>query len=606
MNILTVDGITKAYGIRKIFDDASFYLMQGEKAGIIGINGTGKSTLLKMIAGLDTPDTGKIILANGITVRYLPQMPLFDDEATVLEAVLEGNLNEDNRWNIESDARSMMTRLGITDFEEKCGHLSGGQKKRLALVALMLSKADLILLDEPTNHLDSEMSEWLENELRNYRGSVIMVTHDRYFLDSVSDRIIEIDKGKIYSYKENYSGYLVLKTEREEMLDATYRKKQAVLRNELAWVRRGARARSTKQKARLERFEELSMMEAPKKDDVVVLDSAASRLGRTTIVLEGISKSFDGKRLFEGFTYNFLKNDRIAIIGKNGCGKSTLLKIMLKQLEPDEGTVEHGSTIRIGYFAQEVLLGRDMDPEQRVIDYIRDVAWYVDTADGKLSATSLLERFLFKGEDQYGPIGKLSGGERRRLYLCRILMSAPNVLVLDEPTNDLDIQTLMVLEDYLDRFDGIVIAVSHDRYFIDRVARRIFAFEDCHLLQSEGGYTDYENRKKQTSETENVTTAPAKNEKKAERYRGNHEKKLKFTYAEQKDYETIEADIAGLEERIAELDAAIEENAVDFVKLGELTKERERAAKELSEKLDRWMYLEELAEKINAGQKKND
>ena len=495
MNILTVDEITKAYGVRKIFDKASFFLQEGEKAGIIGINGTGKSTLLKMIAGIDSPDSGSIIRANNLTVKYLPQTPVFRDDDTVLAAVVGENKTEDNQWSIESDAKAMMTRLGITDFSELCGHLSGGQKKRLALVSVLLAKPDLLLLDEPTNHLDSEMSAWLEEQLKSYRGSIIMVTHDRYFLDSVTNRIIEVDKGSIYSYEENYSGFLKLKTEREDMADATERKRQSILRVELEWVKRGARARSTKQKARLERYEELKNQAAPVKDDRVELGSVSSRLGKTTIILENICKSFDGKEILRDFSYNFLKNDRIGIIGKNGCGKSTLLKIILGEYTPDSGTVEIGPTVKIGYFAQEIKLGEDMNPNQRVIDYIRDVAEYVETSDGKITAARLLERFLFKGEDQYGLIGKLSGGERRRLYLCKVLMSAPNVLILDEPTNDLDITTLTVLEDYLDTFEGIVIAVSHDRYFLDRVVRRIFAFRpDGTLKQSEGGYTDYEIR----------------------------------------------------------------------------------------------------------------
>lgn len=615
MNILTVDGITKAYGVRKIFDDASFYLQEGEKAGIIGINGTGKSTLLKLIAGLDEPDSGQVIKANHLTVQYLPQTPVFQDEDNVLEAVIKDKLTEENRWTLESDAKTMMTKLSITDFEEKCGHLSGGQKKRLALVSALLTKADLLLLDEPTNHLDSEMSSWLEEQLKNYTGSVIMVTHDRYFLDSVTDRIIEVDRGKIYSYEENYSGFLALKAEREEIAEASERKRKSILRTELEWVRRGAQARSTKQKARLQRYEEMSSIKDIEKDEEVVLDSVSSRLGKTTINIENVSKGFDGKNLISNFTYRFLKHDRIGIIGKNGAGKSTLLKMIMGELQPDLGSIEIGTTVKIGYFAQEVVLGRDMDPKEKVIDYIRDVAWYVDTVDGKLSASALLERFLFKGEDQYGPIGKLSGGERRRLYLCRVLMSAPNILILDEPTNDLDIKTLTILEDYLDRFDGIVIVVSHDRYFLDRVTRRIFAFEEGgRLVQNEGGYTDYENRKKlsktdiktnisgkNTSGNSNVSDNTIQNDKKS--YKSTHEKKLKFTYAEQKDYEVIEDEITALEEKLGELDDEILKASSDFVKLQELSAEKEKTEELLAEKMDRWMYLEELAAKIEAQKK---
>lgn len=430
MNILTIDNITKAYGERKLFADASFYLAEGEKAGIIGINGTGKSTLLKIIAGLEEPDTGNVIKANHCMVRFLPQNPQFGEKETVLEAVLRDNRSADNETTIEADAKSMLTRLGVTDFEQPCGQLSGGQRKRLALVSVLLSSAEILVLDEPTNHLDNEMSDWLEGMLKKRRGAIVMVTHDRYFLDSVSDRIIEIDKGNIYSYSTNYSGYLELKMQREEMELATERKKASIYRNELAWVQRGARARSTKQKARLERFEELKNRQTPIQDGQVELASAVSRLGRTTVELEHICKSYENKILIDDFTYFFLKNDRVGFIGPNGSGKSTLLKIIMGEIVPDSGIVEIGQTVKLGYFAQEI--GDDlMNPNQRVIDYIRDEAEYVTTEDGKISAARMLERFLFAGENQYGLLGKLSGGERRRLHLCRVLMSAPNVLLLD-------------------------------------------------------------------------------------------------------------------------------------------------------------------------------
>lgn len=604
MNILTVDEITKAYGVRKIFDKASFFLQEGEKAGIIGINGTGKSTLLKMIAGIDTPDSGKIIKANNLTVRYLPQTPEFCDEDTVLKAVIKDIKTADNQWTIESDAKAVMTGLGISDFDELCGHLSGGQKKRLALISVLLAKPDLLLLDEPTNHLDSEMSSWLEEQLKKYKGSIIMVTHDRYFLDSVTNRIIEVDKGSIYSYEENYSGFLKLKTEREDMSDAAERKRQSILRVELEWVKRGARARSTKQKARLERYEELKNRETPVKDGRVELGSVSSRLGKTTINLDRICKKFDGKEIIHDFSYNFLKNDRIGIIGKNGCGKSTLLKIILGEYTPDSGSVEIGSTVKTGYFTQEIKLGEDMNPTDRVIDYIRNEAEYVETSEGRITASRLLERFLFKGEEQYGLIGKLSGGERRRLYLCRVLMSAPNVLVLDEPTNDLDITTLTVLEDYLDKFEGIVIAVSHDRYFLDRVARRIFAFQDDGTLkQSEGGYTDYEIRENETAKNTVSLSAEVKEIKNgslASKMKP-REKKLKFSFAEQKEYETIEDDIAKLEEKMDELEKEIQENARNFEKLQILSREKEQVSDMLNHKMERWVYLEELKMTIDAG-----
>ncbi len=605
MNILTVDQITKAYGVRKIFDKASFYLQEGEKAGIIGINGTGKTTLLKMIAGIENPDSGSIIMANNMTVRYLPQTPVFNDGDTVLQAVIRDNKTEENQWTIESDAKAMMTKLGIYDFEEKCGHLSGGQKKRLALVSVLLAKPDLLLLDEPTNHLDSGMSSWLEEQLKSYRGSIIMITHDRYFLDSVANRIIEVDKGSIYSYTENYSGYLNLKTLREDIEDARERKRKSILRVELEWVKRGARARSTKQKARLERYEELKNTSAPVRDDSVELASVASRLGKTTVILENICKSFDGQTIINDFSYNFLKNDRIGIIGPNGSGKSTLLKIIMGEYVVDSGKLEIGPTVKLGYFAQEIRLGQDMDPNQRVIDYIRDVAEFVETEDGKISAARLLERFLFKGEDQYGLIGKLSGGERRRLYLCRVLMSAPNVLILDEPTNDLDITTLTVLEDYLDHFNGIVIVVSHDRYFLDRVVRRIFAFNpNGTLRQSEGGYTDYEIRRsfeEGLSETEGIEKNSSKDTSgKDNRKAKPREKKLKFSYMEEREYATIEEDIVTLEEQIEEVDALIVDSSHDFVKLQELSEKKEKLNQDLLAKMDRWEYLEDLAEKIKS------
>lgn len=606
MNILTVDKITKAFGERKIFNEASFYLQEGEKAGIIGINGTGKSTLLKIIAGMEAPDKGDVKMANNLTVKYLPQTPEFEDNETILQAVVKNNKTEDNQWTVESDAKTMLTKLGIYEFDEKCGTLSGGQKKRLALVSVLLSDADLLLLDEPTNHLDSEMSSWLEEQLKKYRGAIIMITHDRYFLDCVSDRIIEIDKGNIYSYKENYSGFLELKTAREASADASERKRQSILRVELEWVKRGARARSTKQKARLERYEELKNQDAPVRDEKVEIGSLSSRLGKTTIELSDISKSFDGKTIIKDFSYNFLKNDRIGIIGSNGCGKSTLLKIILGIYQQDAGEIVIGPTVKIGYFAQEIKMNVDMNPNQRLIDYIRDEAEYVDTNEGKISAARLLEKFLFKGEDQYGLIGKLSGGERRRLNLCRVLMSAPNVLILDEPTNDLDIATLNVLEDYLDTFEGIVIVVSHDRYFLDRVVKRIFAFKsNGTLMQSEGGYTDYENRIKYSNEANSLTKDTQDKEKKENNSKNWKQgtdqkvvKKIKFSYKEQIEYQNIEEEIGKLEERLDEVEKDIAKSTNDFVKLQKLYEEKESLIMQLSEKMDRWMYLEELAEKI--------
>lgn len=609
MNILTVDNITKSYGVRKIFDGASFFLQEGEKAGIIGINGTGKSTLLKIIAGLEEADDGSVIKANHCLVRYLPQNPFFAPEETVLEAVLRGNRREENEGTIAADAKSMLTKLGVTEFDRPCGQLSGGQRKRLALVSVLLSPAEILLLDEPTNHLDNSMSDWLEDQLRRRKGAMIMVTHDRYFLDSVTDRILELDHGKIYSYDANYSGYLELKMQREEMAQASEKKRLNILRNELAWVQRGARARSTKQKARLQRFEELKNGKGPVTDGKVELTSAASRLGRTTVEIEHVSKSYGDKVLLQDFTYLFGKDDRVGFIGPNGSGKTTLMKMILGEVMPDSGHIEIGQTVKLGYYAQEID-DTMMHPEQRVIDYIRDVAEYITTEDGQITAARMLERFLFSGEDQYGQLGKLSGGERRRLQLCKVLMGAPNVLILDEPTNDLDIATLQVLEDYLDTFPGIVIVVSHDRYFLDRVVRRIFALEDTRMIQYEGGYTDYVNRKKAegAAETENTAaispsqTKSAETENTAKNWKSGQKRKLKFTYQEQRDYESIEGEMAALEEKIAKLEADFANYASDFVKLNELTKEKEDAEKQLEEKMERWMYLEDLAARIGRGE----
>ena len=651
MNIINAENLTKSYTERKLLDKASFYLQEGEKVGVIGINGTGKSTLLKIIAGLEEPDEGQVTCATHIVVRYLPQNPVFDPEMTVLESVLtQCVLNfvgsersertdadahahaQEQKWSLESDAKSMMTRLGITDFTQKTGELSGGQRKRLALVAALLVPCDVLILDEPTNHLDSAMADWLENYLKKWRGALVMITHDRYFLDSVCNRIVEVDKGAIYSYETNYSGYLERKAEREESAEASERKRQSVLRKELEWVRRGAKARTTKQKGRLQRYEELNNQKAPERDSQVEMSSVYSRMGKTTIELDHITKGYDGRTLLRDFSYIFLKGDRIGFIGANGSGKTTLMKMIAGRIKPDAGTITVGATIKIGYYTQEIETGREagiayMDPEEKVIDYIRNTAEYVQTTDGLVSASNMLERFLFPAAQQYSPIGKLSGGERRRLNLLRVLMEAPNVLILDEPTNDLDTQTLVILEDYLDSYEGIVIVVSHDRYFLDRVVRRIFAFEgNGEIRQYEGGYTDYVNRLaeegRKPGETAEVQGMTARGVSEAEgaqdggvtgtsgqdaaeqadsRNTWKREKKLKFSYKEQREYETIEDDIANLEAKVEQLDADMAENATNSVKLGELLAEKEAAEQALEEKMERWEYLEELAAKI-AGQ----
>lgn len=618
MNILTADNITKAYGERRLLDGASFFLQEGEKVGIIGINGTGKSTLLKILAGMEEPDEGKVIRAQGMVVRFLPQHPSFRPEDTLIEALLrENGKTEEEATDLISDAKNMMTRLGITDFNETCGHLSGGQKKRLALISVLLTPSDILILDEPTNHLDGDMAEWLEEVLKKRKNAVIMVTHDRYFLDSVAGRIIEIDRGKIYSHETNYSGYLEEKISREEMAEAAERKRQSLLRTELAWVQRGARARSTKQKARLERYEELKNRKTESLSANVELSSVSNRMGRTTIELNHISKSYPGKELIRDFSYIFLKNDRVGFVGRNGCGKTTLMKMITGAVQPDAGDIEIGQTIKIGYYAQEC----DMPDDKRVIDYIRDVAEIIDTTEGKVTAARMLEKFLFSGEDQYGLVGKLSGGEKRRLNLCRVLMEAPNVLILDEPTNDLDIATLTILESYLDTFQGIVIAVSHDRYFLDRTMKRIFAFEgDGIIRQYEGNYSDYLLRKSVETEMLKEADGSGRNAGRAEKdadkeaasaKNGGAEgatdkkstwdpgkRKLKFSYKEQKEYETIEQDIADMEQQIADLEASIPNYASDFVKLQEINQKTEELKAALEEKMDRWMYLEELAAKI--------
>lgn len=615
MNILTADNITKAYGERRLLDGASFFLQEGEKVGIIGINGTGKSTLLKILAGMEEPDEGKVIRAQGMVVRFLPQHPSFRPEDTLIEALLrENGKTEEEATDLITDAKNMMTRLGITDFNETCGHLSGGQKKRLALISVLLTPSDILILDEPTNHLDGDMAEWLEEVLKKRKNAVIMVTHDRYFLDSVAGRIIEIDRGKIYSHETNYSGYLEEKISREEMAEAAERKRQSLLRTELAWVQRGARARSTKQKARLERYEELKNRKTESVSANVELSSVSNRMGRTTIELNHISKSYPGKELIRDFSYIFLKNDRVGFVGRNGCGKTTLMKMITGAVQPDAGDIEIGQTVKIGYYAQEC----DMPDDKRVIDYIRDVAEIIDTTEGRVTAARMLEKFLFSGEDQYGLVGKLSGGEKRRLNLCRVLMEAPNVLILDEPTNDLDIATLTILESYLDTFQGIVIAVSHDRYFLDRTMKRIFAFEgDGIIRQYEGNYSDYLLRKSVEAELVQLTACDGKSgrtkEKETTEKNGSTEteaagekkntwdpgkRKLKFSYKEQKEYETIEQDIADMEQQIADLEASIPNYASDFVKLQEINQKTEELKAALEEKMDRWMYLEELAAKI--------
>lgn len=594
MNIINIEHISKIYGEKTIFDDASFGIQEGDRIGIVGINGTGKSTLLKMIAGEATPDSGQIIRQNGLKIAYVPQNPVFPDDADIRSFAFDRGDGED--WQVES----CLTELGIREYDTPIAHLSGGQKRRVVLAKVLAQDFDVLLLDEPTNHLDGGMITWLEEYLRSCRSTILMVTHDRYFLDRVTNRILEISHGKMYGYDADYSGFLELKAAREEMELASERKRQSVLRMELEWAKRGCRARTTKQKARLERLEALKNGKAPLRDQTVELDSVETRMGKKTIELHHVSKSYGEKKILEDFTYIVLKNQRLGIIGPNGCGKSTLVKMIAGLVEPDSGHIEIGDTVKIGYFAQEE---QDMDDSQRVIDYVKDIAEYITTKDGKISASQLLERFLFTPDMQYAPIGKLSGGEKRRLYLLGVLAENANVLLFDEPGNNLDIPTLTILEDYLNAFSGIVIAVSHDRYFLDNMADRIFELDGMgHAVQYEGGYTDYlEAKKRRGGEDAGVSGSGSCREKEAgstKDWKKNRPQKLKFSYKEQREYETIDTDIAALEEKLESIERQIEANATNSVKLKELMEEQERTNALLEEKMERWVYLNDLAEKI--------
>lgn len=614
MSVINVEHISKLYGDKMILEDLSCSVDEGDKIGIIGINGTGKSTLLRIIAGEEEADEGKIIFSNGMTIGWMGQNPEFDEESSILKYVCEGKKIEDD-YGYESDAKAMLTVLELENFDEKIKNLSGGQKKRAALCKVLLQKSDILILDEPTNHLDNKMSDWLENYLKSFRGVLLMVTHDRYFLDKVTNHIWEVEGGKVYYYDENYSGYLERKAEREERELASERKRQSILRSEVKWVMRGARARSTKQKARLERFEQLKAMDSPKTAKQVEMGSVGTRLGKKTIELYDISKAYGDKVLFKHFSYIFKRFERIGFVGHNGCGKSTLMKILADLEQADSGAIEWGETIKIGYFAQECEV---MDERERVIDYIKDAAEYVRTSEGLVSASKMLERFLFSSDMQYTPIAKISGGERRRLYLLKVLMQSPNVLILDEPTNDLDIATLRVLEDFLDEFAGIVITVSHDRYFLDRTVDRIAAFENGNIVVYEGDYTEYQ-EKSGRIEADSIDSVDSgsglhikkSNEKKKEGREQwlaskNKEKKLKFSYKEQKEFATIDEDIEKLEEKIAELEEQISKCATDFIKLNELMQEKEKTEAELSDKMERWVYLNDLAEKIEAQKRENN
>lgn len=633
MLLLSLEDLGKSYGERVLFQNVTFGIDTGDKIGLIGVNGTGKSTFLKTIAGIETADSGKVIRANGARVEYLPQNPDFDAGATVLEQIFKGyspvmqlirdyeqaldnvrrqpghtewqqalisltqQMDTNDAWQLESDAKAILTKLGINDFAALVSTLSGGQRKRVALAGALINPADLLILDEPTNHIDNDTVAWLEQYLYKHKGALLMITHDRYFLDRVANRVIELDKGKLYTYAGNYSKFLELKTAREELQEAGERKRQNLLRNELAWIKRGARARSTKQKARIERFEQLSAVKTETSDGTLDLTVGASRLGRKIIELEHICQSFAAELFIKDFSYIVLKDDRVGIVGPNGSGKTTLLNIIAGQLQPDSGRVEIGQTVKIGHFSQE---NSEMDENLRVIDYIKEEAHIIPSADGgTISAAQMLERFLFPPTLQWMPIAKLSGGEKRRLYLLKVLMGAPNVLLLDEPTNDLDIQTLTILEDYLDDFGGAVITVSHDRYFLDRVVGKIFAFEGGGMIrQYVGDYSDYQEKSRLMAADAGEKTKASPVTKQAVTAEPK-ERPLKFTFKEQREYEQIDDVISGVEQELKAVTAAINDAGSNFELLQELVGVQEQLEKRLDELLDRWTYLNELAEKVN-------
>lgn len=605
MILLSAEKVYKGYSERQLLDGCSLAIGDGEKIGLIGINGTGKSTLLKVMAGIDPPDSGIVTRAGGVRVAYLPQNPLFDGETTVLQQVMKGVAIDEERAKDakviqqadEYQCKSILNQLGLGDYDQKIAQLSGGQKRRVALACALAAEAEVLILDEPTNHIDSEMVDWLEGYLKRFQGALLMVTHDRYFLERVVNRIVELDHGKLYSYPANYSQYLELKAQREEMALATERKRQSLYRKELAWIQRGARARSTKAQFRVDRFEQLKNNEYVPDQSKLEVSALSSRLGRKIIEIDNISKAFDGKQLVRDFSYNLLRGDRIGIIGPNGYGKTTLVRMICGLLEPDSGTIVRGDTVKIGYFSQESFIGEEFDPSVKAVDYIRSISQEIQTPEGTLSASQMMEKFLFPSELQYTEIGRLSGGERRRLYLLRVLMEAPNVLVLDEPTNDLDIETLAVLEDYLESFPGVVIAVSHDRYFLDKLMNHVFVLagngEVRHYI---GGYADYRADVAEQERIKKQSTASVSNGEK--RDGRNQREKLKFSFKEQREYEQIDQVIAELEEKIEETEQQIRSNSSDYTALQQLTQEKEELEEQLAQKMERWVYLNDLAERI--------
>lgn len=607
MNLLSIENLTKSYGEKILFDQISFGIAEGEKIGLLGVNGTGKSTFLKIIAGLESPDKGKITLGNNVRVKYLPQNPCFDEGATVLQQIFMGSsqpMDAPDAWQIESEAKTILTKLGIYDFDAKVGQLSGGQRKRIALASALISPADLLILDEPTNHIDNDIVAWLEEYLNRCKSAMLMVTHDRYFLDRVVKGIIELDKGKLYTYSGNYSNFLELKVQREEQHQASEKKRQNLLRNELAWIKRGAKARTTKQKARIDRFEQLQAEKTEVSTGQVEIALGTGRLGKKVIELEHVSKDFSGNKLINDFSYTVLRDDRIGIIGANGCGKTTLLNMIAGRLNPDGGTIAKGPTVKIGYFAQEKT---EIDGNLKVLEYIKAEAEFIATSNGgMISASQLLDRFLFPSQLQWTPIAKLSGGEKRRLYLLRVLMGAPNILLLDEPTNDLDIQTLTILEDYLDEFPGAVIVVSHDRYFLDRIAEKTFAFQgNGVIVKYFGNYSEYQEFDKSQLTAQDKNKANKTNE---EKKNFPVEKKkdpiLKLTYKEQKEFEQIDEVIAKVEKELKVVNEQINQAGSDFILLQELVSVQQGLEKKLEELLERWTYLNELAEEIARNNKR--
>ncbi len=659
MNILSAEGISKSYSEKILFNDISLGIGDTDKIGLIGINGTGKSTLLKVLAGVEVPDTGRIIKANSVRVGYLEQNPYFVPGTTVLQQVFNGHspimqllreyehvinksgedpedkhlekrllelmqqMDAMNAWTLESEAKTILTKLGIEDFDADVAKLSGGQRKRIAMAGALINPTELLIMDEPTNHIDNDSVNWLEKYLNSRKGALLMVTHDRYFLERVANRIIELDNGKLYSYQANYSKFLEMKAEREELEQASERKRQSLLRSELEWIRRGAQARSTKQKARIERFEKLQDIDAPKQEETIEVQVGSSRLGRKIIEIENIEKAYGDNVLIKDFSYIMLRDDRIGIVGPNGMGKSTLLGIISGEIEPDRGSVEIGETVKIGFFTQENV---DMDQNLRVIEYIRNVAEQIETRKGSISASQMLERFLFPPGVQWTPIAKLSGGEKRRLYLLSILMGAPNILLLDEPTNDLDIQTLTILENYLDEFPGAVITVSHDRYFLDRIAERIFSFEgNGYINKYAGNYSDYKEayEREQLQNEQQISSGARRKEAggpslknednkgsgqadtESPSGRGQKERPLKFTFKEQKEFEEIDDKIANQESAIEEIKHEIDQASSNFEKLQELLVQQKKLEEELDYLVERWAYLYELADKIEKSKGKN-